>query len=57
MLVAIAGLAGDMAGDARAALIVAVLLCLFGDAALLGDRDSRFLAGLSASRWAMPRTS
>jgi len=48
VLVAIAGLAGEMAGDARGALVVAVVLCLIGDVALLGDSDSRFLAGLSA---------
>ena len=47
-LVAIAGLVGQMAGDARAALIVAVVLCLAGDIALLGDSDGHFLAGLGA---------
>lgn len=48
MLVVIAGLAGDMAGDARIALVVAVVLCLAGDIALLDDRDNRFLAGLGS---------
>jgi uncharacterized membrane protein YhhN len=48
LLVAIAAIAGDMAGDARAALVVAVVLCLAGDIALLGESDSRFIAGLSA---------
>lgn len=48
VLVAIAALAGDMAGDARAALVVAAGLCLVGDIALLGDTDSRFISGLSA---------
>ena len=48
VLVLIAALAGEMAGDARAALVVAVLLCLVGDVALLGRSDRHFLAGLSA---------
>jgi uncharacterized membrane protein YhhN len=47
-LVGIAAVAGEMAGDARVALVVAVLLCLAGDVALLGDSQERFLAGLSA---------
>jgi uncharacterized membrane protein YhhN len=47
-LVAVAALAGDMAGDARAALVVAAVLCLAGDVALLGDSEKRFLLGLSA---------
>jgi uncharacterized membrane protein YhhN len=47
-LVGIAAVAGDMAGSARMALVVAVLLCLAGDIALLGDSQERFLAGLSA---------
>jgi uncharacterized membrane protein YhhN len=47
-LVAIAAVAGEMAGDARVALVVAVLLCLAGDVALLGDSQERFLAGLTA---------
>ena len=37
-----------MDGDARAALVVAVVLCLAGDVALLGDSDERFLVGLGA---------
>jgi uncharacterized membrane protein YhhN len=48
VLVAIAAVAGEMAGDARAFLVIATLLCLAGDVALLGDSDERFLAGLSA---------
>ncbi len=48
MLVAVAAFAGDMAGNARAALIVAVVLCLAGDVALLDDSDSRFLLGLGS---------
>ena len=48
LLVAIAAVAGDMAGDARAALVVAVVLCLAGDVALLGDGGARFLGGLGA---------
>lgn len=47
-LVVFAAWAGDMAGDARAALVVAVVLCLAGDIALLGRSDGRFLAGLGA---------
>lgn len=47
-LIAIAAVAGEMAGDARAALVVAVVLCLAGDVFLLGDDDRFFLAGLSA---------
>ncbi len=47
-LVAIAIVAGEMAGDARAFLVIAALLCLAGDVALLGDSDERFLTGLSA---------
>jgi uncharacterized membrane protein YhhN len=48
LLVAIAATAGEMAGDARAALVVAVVCCLAGDVALLDDGDRRFLAGLGA---------
>jgi uncharacterized membrane protein YhhN len=48
LLVAIAASAGDMEGDARAALVAAVVLCLIGDVALLDDRETRFLAGLGA---------
>jgi uncharacterized membrane protein YhhN len=48
VLVAIAAVAGEMAGDARAALVVAALLCLAGDVALLGGSNERFLTGLSA---------
>jgi uncharacterized membrane protein YhhN len=47
-LVAIAAVSGEMAGDARVALVVAALLCLAGDVALLGDSNERFLTGLSA---------
>jgi uncharacterized membrane protein YhhN len=46
-LVAVAALAGDMAGDARAVLVVAVAFCLAGDVALLGTSERRFLVGLS----------
>jgi uncharacterized membrane protein YhhN len=48
VLVAIAALAGDMDGGARVALVVAAVLCLAGDVALLHDSDARFLLGLSA---------
>ena len=48
VLVAIAGFVGQMDGDARAALVVAAVLCLAGDVALLGDGDQRFLVGLGA---------
>jgi uncharacterized membrane protein YhhN len=47
-LVAVAALAGDMAADARAVLVVAVAFCLAGDVALLGTSERRFLLGLSA---------
>ncbi len=47
-LVALAAFAGDMAGDARAALVVAVVLCLAGDVALLDKSEMRFLLGLAA---------
>ena len=48
VLVAIAGFVGQMDGDARLALVVAAVLCLAGDIALLGDSDQRFLVGLGA---------
>ena len=48
VLVAIAGLVGQMDGDARVVLVVAAVLCLAGDIALLGDSDRRFLVGLVA---------
>ena len=48
LLVGIAAVAGEMDGAARVALVVAVLLCLAGDVALLGDSDERFLVGLGA---------
>jgi uncharacterized membrane protein YhhN len=48
VLVAIAALAGEMDGGARTALVVAVILCLIGDVALLGDSEGRFLAGLGS---------
>jgi uncharacterized membrane protein YhhN len=48
LLVLIAAAVGEMAGDARAALVVAVVLCLIGDVALLGDSDEHFLVGLAA---------
>ena len=47
-LVAIAAVVGDMEGAARAALIVAVVLCLVGDVFLLRDDDTSFLAGLGS---------
>ena len=47
-LVALAVFAGEMAGDARAALVVAVVLCLVGDIALLDSSERRFLFGLAA---------
>jgi uncharacterized membrane protein YhhN len=47
-LVAIAAVAGEMAGEARAALVVAVVLCLVGDVALLATSEARFLLGLGA---------
>jgi uncharacterized membrane protein YhhN len=47
-LVALAAFAGDMAGDARAALVVAVVLCLAGDVAMLDRSEMRFLLGLVA---------
>jgi uncharacterized membrane protein YhhN len=47
-LVVVAAVAGDMAGDARVVLVLAVLLCLAGDIALLGPSDGRFLLGLTA---------
>jgi uncharacterized membrane protein YhhN len=37
-----------MDGDARSALVIAAVLCLAGDVALLGDSEKRFLFGLSA---------
>lgn len=48
VLIAIAALAGQMDGGARAALVVAVVLCLAGDVALLGDTEPRFIAGLGS---------
>ena len=57
VLVAIAGFVGQMDGDARVALVVAAVLCLAGDIALLGDSDQRFLVGLGASRWVTSATS
>jgi uncharacterized membrane protein YhhN len=48
VLVAIAAVAGEMDGDARSALVIAAVLCLAGDVALLGDSEKRFLLGLSA---------
>jgi uncharacterized membrane protein YhhN len=47
-LVLVAAVAGEMDGGARIALVVAVVLCLVGDVALLGDSDERFLLGLGA---------
>jgi len=47
-LVALAAFAGEMAGDARAALVIAVVLCLAGDVALLDKSERRFLLGLAA---------
>jgi uncharacterized membrane protein YhhN len=47
-LVLVAAVAGEMDGAARAALVVAVVLCLVGDVALLDDSDERFLLGLGA---------
>jgi uncharacterized membrane protein YhhN len=47
-LVTIAAVVGEMAGDARAALVVAVVFCLAGDVALLGRSEARFLVGLGA---------
>jgi uncharacterized membrane protein YhhN len=48
VLVVIAAVAGEMDSDARIALVVAAVLCLAGDVALLGGSDERFLLGLSA---------
>ncbi|WP_162942469.1 lysoplasmalogenase [Desertimonas flava] len=48
VLIAIAALAGDMESGARTALVVAVVLCLVGDVALLGDTEERFIAGLGS---------
>lgn len=48
VLVAFAALAGEMDGGARTALVVAVVLCLAGDVALLGDSEQRFIAGLGS---------
>ena len=47
-LVALAAFAGEMAGDARATLVSAVVLCLAGDVALLEKSEKRFLLGLAA---------
>jgi uncharacterized membrane protein YhhN len=47
-LAAVAAFAGEMAGDARATLFVAVVLCLGGDVALLDRSEERFLVGLAA---------
>jgi uncharacterized membrane protein YhhN len=47
-LVAIAAVAGQMADDSRAFLVIAALLCLAGDVVLLGASNERFLGGLSA---------
>jgi uncharacterized membrane protein YhhN len=44
----IAATVGEMASDARAALVVAVVLCLAGDIFLLRDDDTSFLAGLGS---------
>lgn len=48
VLVSLALVVGDAAGDVRAAVVVAAVLGLIGDVALLGDGDGSFLAGLSA---------
>jgi len=47
-LIAIAALAGDMDSGARTVLVLAVLLCLAGDIALLDDSSRRFLVGLGS---------
>lgn len=48
ILAAVAASAGDMSVGARTVLVVAVVLCLVGDVALLGDSDERFVAGLGS---------
>jgi uncharacterized membrane protein YhhN len=47
-LVALAAFAGEMAWDARATLVSAVVLCLAGDVALFERSEKRFLLGLAA---------
>ncbi len=48
LLVAVAAVAGDLDGAARAALVVGAAMGLVGDVALLGEGESAFMAGLGA---------
>ena len=48
LLVVVAATAGSPDGVVRVALVVAALCGLAGDIALLGDSESRFMAGLGA---------
>lgn len=45
-LVVVAAVAGDLDGVTRLMLVVAVVCCLAGDAALLGPTEGHFIAGL-----------
>ena len=48
VIVALAATSGDLAGDARAAVVVGAVLGLIGDIALLNDDETSFMAGLGA---------
>lgn len=48
LLLALAAFAGDLDGAARTWLVIAVVCCFAGDAFLLGDSETRFLAGLGS---------
>ena len=48
MLVVVAATAGSPEPVVRVALVLAVLFGLLGDIALLGDSETRFMAGLGA---------
>ena len=57
LLVGIAAVAGEMEGAARVALVVAVVLCLAGDVALLGDSESGSWSAWQRSPSAISPTS
>ena len=48
LLVGVAAVAGDVAGEVRAALVVGAVFGLVGDTALLFDGEPAFMAGLGA---------
>ncbi|CAN5766664.1 hypothetical protein BH24ACT6_BH24ACT6_08320 [soil metagenome] len=48
VIVALAATSGDLAGYARAALVIGALFAVIGDVALLNDDETSFMAGLGA---------